>query len=395
MGRTAFRRAASSLIAWRGARGVRLIVRREGQYRAHLAAPLRALRPLPPKAARPPSPCPEVASIPIAEAPSLDGDLTWEARKAWWIRRYLPAWAARALWKRRDPARPVFVDLCPGSASHGLPAGLAAALEISRCISGPNQTRGEALRVIVVEPDRARRAELRAASAEAGLELALFADTPEDFIERVYPWRTPDDAAQRGRASLLFFVGEVEALGVEPRRLGLVATGRREAIALTRSAVADAGGARLWRGRRDADGHVEPRSVAALAQSAIRVGIRVVLSLPLSSAGGGHAGLIVHLSSDPLALVAWKRAVGARRRRQPDAYAPALWPDAGGAANLAKQKFAGRAVRWRSAPGETVSVRDFYLDETPLLPPDLALVRREFARRGYRIGSRPFTYRFH
>jgi hypothetical protein len=394
MGRTAFRRASASLIAWRGARGARLIVRRDGRYRAHLAAPLRALRPLPPRAARPPSSRPEVASIPIAEAPPLDGDLTWEARKAWWIRRYLPAWAARALWSRRDPARPVFVDLCPGSASNGLPAGLAAALEMARSISGPKQTGGEALRVMVVEPDAGRREELRRASAEAGLELALFPDTPEGFIERVYPWRTADDAAQRGRVALLFFVGQAEAPAVEPRRLGLVATGGREAVALTHSTILDAGGARLWCGRRDAEGHAEARSVAAVAQSATRAGIRNVLALPLLGDGASPAGTLVHLSGDPVALVAWKRAVGGRRKPQPDTFAPASWPDLVGAADLAEHHFRGREVGWRTVDRDSSSVREFYLRRTPLLPGDLAAVRREFVRRGYRVGSQPFVYSF-
>ncbi len=394
MGRTAFRRAAASLTAWRGARGARLIVRREGRYRAHLAAPLRALRPLPPRAARLPSTRPEVTPTPIADAPSLDGDLTWEARKAWWIRRYLPVWAARALWSWRDPAMPVFVDLCPGSAANGLPDGLAAALEIASRTSGPHRPRGEALRVIVVEPEERRREELRHAVTKAGVELALSADTPERFIERVYPRRTGNDAAQRGRVSLLFFIGAAEAPAVELRRLGLVAAGRREAVALTRSAVLDGGGAYLWRGRQDAGGHAEAHSVAALAQSAMPTRIAAVLALPLLGEGARTAGLLVHLSSDPGALVAWKRAIGARRRVPPDAFESGPWQDAQVAADLAEYQFRGREVAWHSGGGDAGSVRDFYLRRTPLVPGDLPAVRRELASRGYRVASRPFVYAF-
>jgi hypothetical protein len=403
MGRTAVRAAASTLLRWRGPRGARLIVRRNGAQVAHLAPP-RAVRSAGRKSgaiavAERPKPAPrrpEAPAVLSSGLPPLSGPGLFEARKAWWIRRYLGRWAARGLWRRSDPVgQALFVDLAPGDAGAGLPAGLVAAWEVARRVSRPGARVREALKIYVVEPDAARREELRKAAMRAGAAITLFPDTPEAFLDRVVPHRTEQDAARRGRRSLLFFLGSVETPAVSGRALRGVAAGEREAVALSTAGAWEAARTRLWRGRFELGDDAGP--VERLAGEALGHGARVALAVALRGEQERAAGTLLHLAGDASAMAAFKPAISPRTLPAEVEFEPVPWVALSGAADQAARRFAGRRVRWSGPMAGDVwedRIRRYVLHETPLMPRDLSAVRREMVWRGWRSEVRPAVFSF-
>jgi hypothetical protein len=403
MGRTAVRTAAAAILNWRGPQGARLVVRRSGRQVAHLAPP-RALGSAARKSGALPSPArakpaplrPERPQEPASRPLAPEGTGSFEARKAWWIRRHLPRWAAAKLRGGAEPVvQAVYVDLAPGEASHGLPLGLAAACAAARLVSSPSKRAGEAVKVYAVEPDPERRARLIKAAAGTSPRIEVFPDQPEEFLQRVVPHRTGRAAAGRESIALLFFLGSAESPAIGVRSLRDVAAGAREAVALSEGGDWEHVQPRLWRGAGGAGPGTG--SIENLAWGAMRNGVRRALAVPLQGGDDAPAGTLLHLASTAGALATLKSSVSPREQPEGDGFRVLPWVDLPGMADQVARRFAGRQVRWSGPRGKGPwedRVRTYLLRDTPVLPRDLARVRLEMVWRGWRVATRPAVFDF-
>ena len=90
------------------------------------------------------------------------------------------------------------------------------------------------------------------------------------------------------------------------------------------------------------------------------------------------AGFLGHLSVRRSAMPAWKAAIGAAPRGEyRDEFRPAPYPHVADVAESLARANAGRTLAWCDRERPHLSLRAQVLASTPVLPVDLAALRRE------------------
>lgn len=321
------------------------------------------------------------------ELPPLEGAEAVEARKAWFIRRYLGRWANRVLRRSWEPVKQaVFVDLAPGVCEEGLPPALQAAAEIARGMRR-SPRRAPPLMIVVVEPDPDRARRLRLAWAPFDV-LSVTGSSSALALARY--------AGGEGPRAMLVFAGAIEdELLFRNDLFAMPGTREREVVAFSRAGSADSRQGRLWRLPAGVRAE-EQGEVVRFARAAFSAGARTVLSTPLVAQDGAATGVIVHAGSSRAALPAWKSGLFAAQRRGPSGSQPefsgrSFVASADVATALAKA-FPGRPLRWSDSDNPGPTVRAYALNRTACLPSELGMLRRELVERGWRDSQRPLAF---
>lgn len=327
--------------------------------------------------------------VPALVLPPLEGPAAFQARKVWWIERYLARWAFRVLRRAWEPAEnAVFVDLCPGSCEKGLTPALQAAATVARRMAWSWHV---PLRIVAVAPDAECARRIRAACSAGVSEVLSVTDSPAELVLERY-------ADEQGRA-LLTFLGAVDPEPPGRDLLRSTVSGRdRELVALSGGGTQETVGGRFWRlsagVKREGGGPVE-----RFARAAVSVGARTVLSTPIASCAGAPAGLVVHAAGTHGAVLAWKAAISSGRcnaeggDERNDVLTAQRGFAIGETADWVARTFRGRTLPWSRADRRERTLRRQVLSRTPLLPSDLLSLRRELTGRGWLASRRPLAFR--